>query len=221
MTTITLKLLDTWGRDLKLPLLQAQRALTEYMQQHGFDLVPAPGKPLSGEELFALGDIGPTELVKGEIIYQMPTGFRHGIIEVHIAKALSNFVAPRALGYVLSGEVGLYTQHNPDTVRGLDAAFISTDRLAQSTSDSYLDVAPELIVEIMSPSDSWTDMNDKLAEYFELEVCQVWVVNPHRQQVHVYRALTDLTILNAQDILTAVDILPSFSILVADLFHPQ
>ncbi|OQY34476.1 MAG: hypothetical protein B6243_05495 [Anaerolineaceae bacterium 4572_5.2] len=180
---------------------------------------PANDARITGEELFAMGDIGRTELVRGEIIYMSPTGYLHGFIEVRIAKLLSLFVDERKPGRVLGGEVGIYIARNPDTVRGADVAFISNERLAQAKSQSFLDVAPELIVEVMSPDDRWVDIHDKLAEYLAIGVQMVWVANPLRQQVHVYHSLTDIKILSAGDELTGEDALPGFSAPVSALFE--
>ncbi|MCB0060820.1 MAG: Uma2 family endonuclease, partial [Caldilineaceae bacterium] len=93
---------------------------------------------LTGEELYAMGDIGRTELVKGRIIPLMPTGHPHGYFEAMIAAFLFNFVRLNRIGRVLTGEVGIYTGRNPDTVRAADAAFISHQRFAQVQSRSYL-----------------------------------------------------------------------------------
>ena len=86
---------------------------------------------LTGEALFALGDIGPAELVKGKIQQRMPTGNLHGRIESLLTFFLLAFIRRHDFGHVLSGEVGLYTGRNPDTVRGFDLAYISHERFAQ------------------------------------------------------------------------------------------
>ncbi len=175
--------------------------------------------PITGEELAALGDIGRTELVKGEIIYLMPTGHPHSFYEGNITIALGIFVREhKLLGRVLPGEVGIYTQRHPDTVRGADVAFISHERLAQVQSKSFLDVCPELIVEVMSPDDTWDEVHEKLEEYFAVGAKLIWVVAPRRQRLHVYRSLTDLDVLTVQDTLTGGEVLPGFQVPVAELF---
>jgi hypothetical protein len=118
-------------------------------------LLPVQERCITGEALFAMGDIGRAELVKGEIVPLMPTGFLHAIIESRVARLLGNFVDTHDMGYVLTGEAGIYTQRDPDTVRGMDVAYISKERLAQTESQSFLDVAPELVVEVISPDDRW------------------------------------------------------------------
>ncbi len=174
---------------------------------------------MTGEELFSMGDIGRTELVKGELVCMAPTGHLHGYIESKFSAILYAFVEEHKLGRVLVGEVGIYIQRDPDTVRGADAAFISNERMAQVQSSSYLDVAPELIVEVMSPDDRWHDLTDKLTEYFDVGVQMVWVAEPRQRRVHVYRSLTEIEILTADDTLTGGDVLPGFSVPVAELFE--
>ncbi len=178
----------------------------------------SPPSLITGEELAAMGDIGRTELVKGEIIHLMPTGHPHSFYEGNITIALGIFVRKHQLGRVLPGEVGIYTHRQPDTVRGADVAFISHERLAQVQSKSFLDVCPELIVEVMSPDDTWSEVHEKLEEYFAVGAQLIWVVDPRRQRLHIYRSLTDLEILTAQDTLTGGDVLPGFQVPVAELF---
>jgi Uma2 family endonuclease len=113
---------------------------------------------VTGEDLFKMGDIGRTELVKGVIVYMSPAGHLHGYIEGNFYAALLAFVHERKLGRGLVGEVGIYTARHPDTVRGAAVAFISNERMARVRSSSYLDVAPELVVEVLSPDDRWSEM---------------------------------------------------------------
>ncbi len=181
--------------------------------------LPSGATILTGKELFELGDIGRTELVKGELVRMAPTGYLHGYVESKFSKVLGIFVDERKLGHILTGEVGLYTGRDPDTVRGADVAFISNERLAQVQSHSYLDVAPELIVEVMSPDDRWYDVNDKLAEYFDVGVQIVWVADPQRRQVRVYRSLTEMEILSVDDTLSGGEALPGFNVAVVELFE--
>lgn len=173
---------------------------------------------MTGPELYEMGDIGPAELVKGEIVELMPTGHPHGYIEAIIAALLVMFVRKQKSGRVLTGEVGVYTERNPDTVRGMDVAFISNERLSQVKSKSYLDVAPELVVEVMSPDDRWSSVQEKLAEYFAIGVKLIWVIDPRLEQVHVYRSLTEVERLTSDDNLTGGEVLPSFEVTVAELF---
>ncbi len=173
---------------------------------------------ITGEELARIGDIGRCELVEGRIVVLTPTGWLHGDYEWRFGHALGGFVAEHRLGRVLVGEVGIYTRRDPDTVRGADVVFISHERLAQLKSANFLDVAPELIVEILSPEDRWSEVKQKLREYFSIGVVMVWVADPSDKTVSVYRSLTDVRILGESDLLTGEEVLPGFSTSVAPLF---
>ena len=176
---------------------------------------------ITGEELFRRGDLEHTELVKGEIVYMSPAGHLHGYIEGRFYRALEAFVTQHQLGRVLVGEVGIYTGRNPDTVRGADVAFISHERMAQVKSKSYLDVAPELIVEVLSPDDSWSKVMDKLEEYFSIGVLVVWVADPRKQQVYIYQSLTEVQRFTAAESLPGGQILPGFNAPVVELLATE
>jgi Uma2 family endonuclease len=174
---------------------------------------------ITAEQLLAMGNIGRCELVEGRIIMLSPTGGQHGIIEGRFYKALDAFVTPRHLGLVMVGEVGIYTRRHPDTVRGADALYISNERAAKWSGKGYLDVAPDLVVEVMSPDDRWIEITQKLREYFQIGVRLVWVAEPSARLVYAYRSLTDVRQLGENDTLSGDDVLPGFSVPVAGLFE--
>ena len=182
--------------------------------------VEAP-RLVTGEQLAQLGNIGRADLVKGVIIQMSPTGYAHGRIEGNLGALIRAFVSQHKLGEVLVGEVGIYTARRPDTVRGADIAYISNERMAQVQSSSYLDVAPELVVEILSPDDRWGDLVDKLSEYFAVGVQVVWVTDPKTQSVYVYHAPNKVQHFSSDDVLPGGEVLPGFSVPVAELFARQ
>ena len=175
---------------------------------------------ITGEELARMGDTGRCELVDGRIVHMNPTDPWHGQIEARIAAALEAFVRPRKLGRVLGGEVGLYTRRQPDRVRGADVLFITNETFQRrSESLAFLDVAPELVVEVLSPEDRVVELNQKLREYFELGVRLVWVADPTARAVHVYRSPTEVREVGGTAQLTGEDVLPGFEMPVASLFE--
>jgi Uma2 family endonuclease len=176
-------------------------------------------RPITGEELARMGDVGRCELVDGRIVPMSPTGCRHGEIEARIAEALAAFVRPRKLGRVLTGEVGLYTRRGPDRVRGADILFISNATYARRTPGmAFLDVAPELVVEVLSPDDRAVDVNQKLREYFAIGVGEVWVADPEARSVSTYRSPTDIREFRERDRLSGEGALREFEMRVADIF---
>src|SRR5688572_23755826 len=124
-------------------------------------------KLLTGDDILEMPDLECCELVRGSIVHAQPSGFRHGRIAASFFRALDSFVAPRKLGEVIVGEVGIYTEWGPDTVRGADVAYISGERLRRvKDRGKFLDVAPELVVEVVSAKQSWKRVRQKLEEYF-------------------------------------------------------
>lgn len=109
---------------------------------------------ITGEELLALGDIGPSELIEGRIVAMVPTGSEHGLIELTLGAKLRSFVRAKRLGWVMAGEVGIYIRRHPDTVRAADLVFLSRNRSPERPT-GFLEIAPDLVVEILSPSERW------------------------------------------------------------------
>ncbi len=183
---------------------------------------PATACPITGAELAAMRERGACELVAGRIVPMTPAGGEHGAIEVNLAAELKLFLRqqrppPR---WLAGGEVGIYTQRNPDTVRGANIAFFSRQRLPTGLPAGYVDVAPELIVEIMSPSERWSDLETKIAEYFAIDVERVWVVLPQARAVCVSRAPTTWQRLGEDALLQGEGVLASFALPVAHLLAP-
>ena len=176
-------------------------------------------KLFTAEELAVMRDTGPCELINGRIVPMTPTGDEHGAIEANIAAELRAYARDHNLGKVRSGEVGVFVRRNPDTVRAADVLYISHERYARKTSNVFLDVEPELIVEILSPNDSWTEVTQKLRDYFAIGVRMVWVVDPAARTIYAYRSLTDIREFTASDLLPGDDVLPGFSVPVARLFE--
>jgi Uma2 family endonuclease len=174
---------------------------------------------ISGRELWEMGDSGPAELISGEIVYQMPAGRLHGRIESFIVALLLRYLLKNPNGEVYSGEVGIYTRRNPDSVRAADVVFISNQRLQQVQTDGYLEIAPDLVLEVMSPGDRWSDVHEKLKEYFAIGVKLVWVFEPKREQIRVYRSPDDFIRLTRDEQLTAEEILPDFRVKVGAIFQ--
>ena len=165
-----------------------------------------------------MGDIGPCELIDGEINPMSPAGGLHGWIESTLGRAWGTFVEERDLGWVMGGEVGIYTRRNPDRIRGADVAFWSHERLPDDPPPGFLDVAPNLVVAVVSPNDRWQDIREKIEEYFAIGVDRVWVVVPATRGVLVYESSTSLRQLREGVVLEGEGVLEGFKLPVARLF---
>ena len=175
---------------------------------------------LSAEDLYQMSDIGLAELVRGELVKMTPSGGEHGKLTIKIGARLLGFVEPRNLGQVFGAETGVFTGRDPDTVRAVDAMYISNERLAKvSDLSKFVDVAPDLIVEVVSPTDRWSELEEKMAEYLGIGVRLVWVINPKTRSVHVYRPSSEVDRLRESDALGGEDVLPGFRLAVKELFE--
>jgi Uma2 family endonuclease len=173
---------------------------------------------MTGEELLHRPDLEPCELVNGRIVALSPTGRGHGTAEAKLTARLTTYAEATGGGEVMTGEVGIFIRRNPDTVRAADILFISNERLARCAPSGYLDVAPELVVEVFSPTDRWSEVMEKLGDYFSAGVDRVWVLVPNLRRILAYRSSTDFIQLDQGQILTDEELLPGFSVPVAELF---
>lgn len=157
------------------------------------------------------------ELVRGVIVVTPPPSFDHGEIAIRFGWILGNFIYPRRLGR-LASESGVITETDPDSVRGPDITFYSATRLAKRPTTVYAEATPDLIVEVISPSNRPARVLEKLREYFAAGVPVVWLLNPENQTATVHHAVDDGNALKAGDVLHGEDALSDFSIPVAEIF---
>ncbi|MFN3476891.1 MAG: Uma2 family endonuclease [Candidatus Methylomirabilales bacterium] len=175
--------------------------------------------PLTAKELFEMGDIGPCELVKGELIMMSPTGARYGKIAAKITRIVGTYVEAHPLGVVCTAEAGFLLSSDPDMVRAPDVAFVSKKRIPpEGEPDEFWPFAPDLAVEVVSPTDRWSDIEAKGEEYLQAGTGLVWVVDPKTKTVHAYRLPSEVQILHETDTLTGGEVLPGFQVAVAELF---
>lgn len=175
-------------------------------------------KYITGEELFEMGDIGSCELIEGRIVTMSPAGAKHGRIEVKLARILEDFVEARNLGWVMGGEVGIFTKRGPDSVRGADVLFISRKRLAKIPDRGFLEVAPELVVEVRSPDETKQDIRQKINEYLAIGVKWVWYFYPKTHSCSVHSLNKDVQNLAEDDVLIGEEILAGLEIKILTLF---
>ncbi|CAN5731997.1 hypothetical protein BH23PLA1_BH23PLA1_33980 [soil metagenome] len=152
------------------------------------------------------------ELVRGRPVRMNPPKPYHGWICQKVVRILGNHVDEHDLGYVLSNDSGVITERDPDTLRGADIAFYSFARVPRGSLSrtSYLDVVPDLIIEVLSPDDRWPKVLAKVAEYLNAGVGVVGVLDPERRTMHLYEGDQPVRILSEDDELTLPDLLGDF-----------
>ncbi len=158
------------------------------------------------------------ELVRGEIITMAPPGFRHGRCQIKVGVKLELYAESTKRGRV-TVESGVITEKGPDSVRGPDIAYWSFERLpADQEPIVYANVAPDLVVEVLSPNDRERNWTQKVREYFASGVSMVWVVDPESRTVSIFRKPGEGRILWEDAELSGEDLLPGFSCKVAAFF---
>ena len=143
----------------------------------------------------------------------------HGRLACRVALRVAGYVEANDLGEVFIAETGFVLYENPPTVRAPDVAFVSKARLpAPEDSVRFGHLAPDLAVEIVSPSNTAAEILDKVADYLAAGSRLVWVVEPAGGRVTVYRSRNEIQLLQADDMLDGYDVLPGFSVPVAEIF---
>ncbi|MGC4033837.1 MAG: Uma2 family endonuclease [Tepidisphaeraceae bacterium] len=176
---------------------------------------------MTADELFALGDDFHGELRRGKVLTMSPAGSEHGDIALAIGSRIRVFVDDNNLGCAYAAETGFVLSRNPDTVRAPDVGFVTLARLqSQQNSSKFFDGAPDLAVEVLSPSNTHVEMMDKVADYLNAGTRLVWIINPTRKSVTVYDATQqDPQVLRSTDTLQGGDLLPGFSLPISKLFR--
>jgi Uma2 family endonuclease len=167
---------------------------------------------MTAQELFELHlPNKQTELVGGRLVVREPPGLRHGYVAFAIAARIGEFVRQHDLGIVVAAETGFRLFSNPDTVRAADAAFIRRDRVPNPLPVAYGELAPDLVLEVLSPGDRAGEVLQKVGDWLSAGTQIVWVVDPARRRARVYRADGSESLLGETDALEGEDMLPGFS----------
>jgi Uma2 family endonuclease len=181
-----------------------------------------PDQRLTAEDLFRRNVRDErTELVAGELLQRSPAGAEHGVVALRIGAWLLRFVEQRQLGVVCAAGTGFLIHQDPDTVRAPDAAFISRERLAEGRPPKkFWPFAPDLAVEIVSPSESAEQVQERIRGWFAAGVRAVWMLYPGTASVHAYRSPSEIRIFQqGHALMCGDDLLPGFSCAISDLFR--
>ena len=179
-----------------------------------------PAATMTADELLHLHLPGKrTELVKGVLRVSEPPGFRHGLVSARLAKVLMIHVDAAGLGTVVIGDTGFWLERGPDTVRGPDVAFIRRERAPDPTTAGYAELAPDLVVEVLSPNDRPGEVLATVGDWLSAGSRLVWVVDPERRLARVYRADGRESLVAETGVLDGEAVVPGFSCGLAALFE--
>ena len=178
-------------------------------------------KPLTVEDLYSMDSgVVEHELARGALIEMPPSGFESSEVSLSLGAEIRSFARLHNLGRVSGEQGGYILSRNPDTVLVPDVGFVRSDRLPEARSRrGFLELAPDLVVEVVSPSDRWMKVNDKVLAWLDAGVRLVWVVDPIGQSVTVWTPDRASKVLTGSDTLTGGDVLPGFELPVQRIFE--
>jgi len=153
------------------------------------------------------------ELVEGELITMSPGMLPHNLIRDNLLVVLRAYIANRKLGTVVSEQP---FQLSKRTVRVPDVAFVQAGR--ELASDRPIEGAPDLAVEVVSPSNTPREIEQRISDYFAAGCKRVWVFHPEHQEVYIH-GLTGVSRRRGEDPLVDLELLPGFSVKVSSLFE--
>ena len=176
---------------------------------------------LTAEQLAALPDDGKRyELVEGAVRMMSPAGHEHGRVAMRLGSLLEQHVRARRLGTVYAAETGFLLSRHPDTVRAPDVAFVRADVLERlGDIAGYLPVAPDLAAEVVSASDTFTQVEEKVRAWLNAGSSLVLVVDAGTRTLRVYRTTDNIIVLQQEDTLDASDIVAEWNLAVRELFE--
>jgi Uma2 family endonuclease len=170
-----------------------------------------PATLQTAQDLLRFREPGKTaELVRGVLVVREPPSTSHGGRAARLTVRVGAFVEREGLGEIFAQDTGFQIEREPDTVRAPDLAFVHRDRLAQIQQEGYAEIAPDLVAEILSPSDRPGEVLEKVGQWLSAGVRLVWVVDPARQHARVYRADGSVSIVGPDEELDGEQVLPGF-----------
>ena len=159
------------------------------------------------------------ELVRGRLLVREPPGSWHGRISARLALRVGDYVQRHALGDIFAQGTGFKIASNPDTVRAPDLAFVARDRMDRIARRGFAELAPDLVVEVLSPDDRPGEVLAKVADWLDAGTRLVWVIDPERFEARVYRRDGTLSLLDRHASLDGEDVLPGFACPLRDFLE--
>ena len=176
---------------------------------------------MTAEELLEMPDDGfRYELVRGELVKMAAAKNYHGEIAGYVVGSLVHHVRRNRLGKVYTAEAGFILASDPAHVRIPDIGFVQRENIERiGRPDSLWPEPPDLAIEVISPSDRYSDVQEKVSDYFEAGTLMVIVLDSRVRTAAVYRSLTDVTILTEADTLDGGDVVPGWHMPVSEIFE--
>ncbi len=174
-------------------------------------------KVWTDEELMRIKHEGKVELVDGEVILMTPAGLEKGRINARLTVRLGSYILRHKLGEIFDAQTGFRPHEN---MRAPDISFVRKERLPEGAlPKGFGYFAPDLVVEVFGPNESFSDYEDKVAEYLSWGVRLIWLVDPNMRTVTVVRSNGERQVLGEKEVLSGEDVVPGFKIRVKKIFE--
>jgi Uma2 family endonuclease len=175
----------------------------------------------TAEDLWNLPDDGLLhELVAGELRGMVPPGAEHGRVAATVAGLLFAHARETGAGVTFAAETGFLLARDPDTVRAPDAAFVTTERAeAVGRTEKYWPGAPDFAAEVISPSDTFADVEAQTLGWLEAGTRLVLVLKPAQRTVTAYRGQEGVRVHSGDEILDLSDAVPGWQVALPDFFR--
>jgi len=157
------------------------------------------------------------ELIAGEVVIMSPSGYESDEVAFEFGRQLANWTKPRKLGRVTGAGAG-FILSGSDT-RAPDVSFVQAERLRRSPQ-SFAELAPDLMVEVKSPSDSLKGLRAKIDQFLAQGTRVGILIHPEQRWVEVRRSNSDPVTLKDGDVLTVPDLLPGWEVQISELWSP-
>jgi Uma2 family endonuclease len=181
---------------------------------------PIEAPLMTAEELSYLDIPDKTvELVRGRLTVMEPPSTDHGRVQANLQFLVTAFVRANNRGLVFGQDTGFKIAENPDTVRGPDVAFATIERAGAIPPHGFAAFAPDLIAEVLSPSNRTGVMLTRIGDFFKAGTRLAWVINPRRREAHVHRTDGSITVIGADGFLDGEDVLPGFQVALSEILE--
>ena len=151
------------------------------------------------------------ELIQGRLVVREPPSTSHGAVSANMVFEFGAFVRRDRLGQLFAQDTGFKIGRDPDTVRGPDVAFVSEERLDRIPEQGYAELAPDLVVEVLSPGERASDALAKIGDWLAAGTRLVWLIDPRRREARIFRADGSVAVIGEDGALDGEDVLPGFS----------
>ena len=173
---------------------------------------------MTAEQFLQIADGRRCELVRGEVVEMSPVGRKHSWIVLLLGSWMVPYARRQKLG-IVGTELGFILYRDPDIVRAPDLYFVSLARWGDLDANGFFEGAPDLAVEVLSPDDRASKVQEKVREYFGAGCSMVWIVDPDNRTVTVYPSANEARVLSGRQSVAAEALLPGFSFVAEELFR--